>query len=240
MANWTSGPLLGLDLETTGRDPLVALPVQFALLHYQAGVVKGRHGLVNPGIPIPQETTEIHGITDYDVQERGGDLEKTIIGLAGELFVADSSGIPIVGMFVSYDLTVIDQCYRRLNGGKGLRDDGWNGKVIDISVMDKSLDKWRKGGRKLVDLCEHYKVPLENAHDARADTQAAVLVALAIAKKYPQVAKMDLELLHVQQAAWKRNWLKEYNVYLAEKKNEEPLPLSAGNWPLATDEAVSV
>ncbi|HMA33489.1 MAG TPA: 3'-5' exonuclease [Chloroflexia bacterium] len=59
-----------LDLETTGLDPQADRIVQIGVL--LPGGVSGLESLVNPGIPIPQAATAIHGITDDQVADAPG------------------------------------------------------------------------------------------------------------------------------------------------------------------------
>jgi DNA polymerase-3 subunit epsilon len=229
---WANEALLGFDLEATGVDPLVARPVSFALAYFDSRqLAKGRYALINPGVPIPPETTAIHHITDEMVAERGGDLARSVDGIVGELMSASIAGTPVVGMNLRYDLTMIDRLFREFNG-EGLIDVGWTGPVVDILVLDRALDKFRKGSRKLGALASTYGVGLANAHDAAADTSAAVLVAIAIADKYPQVGELDLTQLHRTQRHWHRLWATEYSSYRVEK-GDTPLDPAEMFWPLA-------
>ncbi len=68
--------------------------------------------------------------------------------------------------------------------------------VIDPLVLDKALDRYRRGSRKLADVCAHYGITLDNAHDASADTLAAIALARALARAYPQIARMTPQELH--------------------------------------------
>ena len=89
----------GLTLETDGKDPMICLPVSFALVNFDKGLpVQRRYGLIDIGRPIPEETTKIHNITDEMIKTRGGSLENSIIGLSAALFSANIDKIPIVGM----------------------------------------------------------------------------------------------------------------------------------------------
>jgi DNA polymerase III subunit epsilon len=63
-------PLAFFDLETTGvrigRDRIV----QIGIVRLLPGGGRERYQtLVRPGIPIPPEATEVHGITDADVAD---------------------------------------------------------------------------------------------------------------------------------------------------------------------------
>lgn len=55
------------DFETTGTDPGTALPVSLACLSSDDTVIY--NGLINPGVPIPLEASNVHGILDKHVTE---------------------------------------------------------------------------------------------------------------------------------------------------------------------------
>lgn len=63
-------PLAVLDVETTGLDPETSHVVDVAVVHGRFGdtaVSTAFSSLVRPPIPIPPDSTRIHGITDADV-----------------------------------------------------------------------------------------------------------------------------------------------------------------------------
>ena len=62
---WSDVRFVGFDTETTGRDPLSAEIVMAA--------VGEQEWLLKPTAPIPQEATEIHGITTETAMARGVD-----------------------------------------------------------------------------------------------------------------------------------------------------------------------
>lgn len=74
-------PLAFFDLETTGinltRDRIIQISILKAL---PGGEKTQRTWLMNPGIPIPEESTAVHGISDRDVA-----FEPTFAELAEEL-----------------------------------------------------------------------------------------------------------------------------------------------------------
>lgn len=62
-------PLVVIDLEATGPDPLIDRIVQIACVKVKPdGTRTEWQSLVNPKIPIPARSTEIHGITDEMVK----------------------------------------------------------------------------------------------------------------------------------------------------------------------------
>ena len=223
--------MLGFDLETTGTDPQEALPVSFAMVGFEQGrAVKSRVGLVNPGKPIPPEATGVHGITDRMAAERGGDLERSVMGIWGYLMDVEKMGAPVVGMNLRYDLTIVDTLLRRFTK-HGLRELGWQGLCVDALVLDRHLDRYRRGRRKLAALCHEYQIAYEDAHNARADVVAAVDVVRAIAARHAEVRESSLQQLHLLQVLAYDEWAVEFSKYRVEH-GEAPLDDAEYGWPL--------
>lgn len=64
-----SRPVISLDFESTGIDPLVDRIVQVGLVKlYPDGRMTEWQTSVNPGVPIPEETSKVHGIWDAFVR----------------------------------------------------------------------------------------------------------------------------------------------------------------------------
>ena len=69
MLNLTK-PLVFLDLETTGINPVTDRIIDAALLKVlPSGETEMKTWRVHPGLAIPPETTKIHHITDEDVKD---------------------------------------------------------------------------------------------------------------------------------------------------------------------------
>jgi DNA polymerase-3 subunit epsilon len=63
-------PIVFFDLETTGTNIVTDRIVELSYLKiYPDGKEESQTFLVNPTIPIPPNTTEIHGISDEDVKD---------------------------------------------------------------------------------------------------------------------------------------------------------------------------
>ncbi|MDA8270550.1 MAG: exonuclease domain-containing protein [Actinomycetota bacterium] len=231
MAEWTEGQILGFDLETTGVNPQEDLPVSFSLVYYnQWARQKAVSGLINPGVPIPEQAIAVHGITDEMAQSKGRPLFDSISAIANGLVMASERGIPVVGMNVGYDLQMIDAQAQKLLG-QSLFATEWTGPAIDILVIDRHADRYRKGGRKLVDLCNYYGVPGETLHDASSDVEATVAVLSRQVQRYPELAKLTLRELHQRQREWHREWAENFSRYLV-SQGKEPLDKSEFSWPL--------
>lgn len=239
--DWPNGELLGFDLETTGTDPFEALPVSFALVSYESGKMNhSTYRLVNPGISIPPDSIAVHHITDDMVLAGGMPLGEAIDYCREALCVASASNVPVVGMVLRYDLTIVDRLHRA-RGNDGLRAPHWSGPALDVSLIDKRLDKWRKGKRTLHDLCAVYSVALEEgaAHDAAADAVAAVEVLFAQTRLYPVLGHTDLATLTRRQAEIHRAFLVDLNEYRL-RLGGVPIPDSEieGGWPVATQDSI--
>jgi DNA polymerase-3 subunit epsilon len=91
---------------------------------------------------------------------------------------------------------------------------------VDPLVIDKAVDRYRRGKRTLTAACEHYGVELTTAHDAGADAVAAGRVAQAIARAFPEVAAVAVAELHARQVDWCREQAESYQQW--RRANGEP------------------
>ncbi|WP_406324419.1 exonuclease domain-containing protein [Streptomyces niveus] len=166
---WHLGRMCGFDIESTGPDPLTARIVTACIV--QCGgdqpVVSATWLSDVDGQPIPDEAAAIHGITTERAQKEGAPLRDVVGELLAGLTQVIASGVPVVAMNARYDLTLLDREAERY----GL-DPLPAGPVIDPFVIDKHADKYRRGSRKLTALCEHYAVPIGDAHQADAASMA--------------------------------------------------------------------
>ncbi|HEV3269021.1 MAG TPA: exonuclease domain-containing protein [Acidimicrobiales bacterium] len=227
---------VGFDLETTGVSSFQDVPVSYGFVQnvrdaYGVSVlVEG--GYVNPGVPIPAGASAIHGITD-EMVANAMILEDAVETIVAKLLSVWRSGGVIVGMNVGYDLTMVDSLCRRL-AIPTLEEGGPIGAVMDILVLDRHFDKWRKGSRKLTDLCRHYGVSLESAHSAAADAAASLLVFEAMVAKYPAIESILDTQINSTLRTWYQAWLSSFSNYL-ERKGEAPVDVGRYEWPIHLD-----
>lgn len=197
---------MGFDLETTGTDRFNDAPVSFALVHVEAGVVvRSWSGLINPGRSIPAEATEVHGISTERARTKGMPLGDAVALLSDVVLAAGRHGVPLVGMRLDYDLTLLESQSVRLCR-RGLVARGWLGPVLDVAVIDRHVDERRPGRRTLSDLCAHYGIEITHAHDATADAIASIEVLFAMAVRYETLWTGDAASLHLEQVRWHREW----------------------------------
>ena len=228
---------IGFDLETTGIDFFRDVPVSYGFVERVQGT-RGRESLldssyVNPGMPIPVGASAIHGITDEMVTD-AMPLSDAVELMAERITAHWANGDVIVGMNVAYDITMVDSLCRRLELAT-LTDRGDIGAVVDVLVLDRHFDKWRKGGRKLTDLCHHYGVTLGNAHSAAHDAEASLVVFEVLCGRYPAFDAIPVPRVNATVRSWYQEWLSSFSLYL-EKKGEEPIPPGRYEWPIHVDD----
>ncbi len=210
---WTSGEVLGFDFETTGVDRFTDVPVSYALVHVVGGVVlRSWSGLIDPGRAIPADATLVHGITTERARDEGMPLPDAMGLVTDAVVSAGARGVPLAGMKLDYDLTILEIQAQRLCGC-GFQERGWRGPLLDAVVIDRHFDRDRQGRRTLVDLCAHYGIDIGNAHDASADAIASVEVLYALAQRYGEFSEVDLGQLYDDQILWHRQWTQEYDVW---------------------------
>ncbi len=234
MTNWMTGELLGFDFETTGVDRFNDVPVSFALVTVKGGEVTSTSaGLVDPGRDIPAGASAVHGISTERARAEGMNLTDAIKMVADVVVSASERGVPVVGMKLDYDLTMLDAQAGRLIGA-GLVAQGWNGPVLDAVVLDRHVDQYRKGSRTLGALCAHYGVEILNAHDAAVDAIASIKVLLALGAHYKELRDADPSALHQSQIAWHREWAEGYDKW-RQSKGMAPIDPRDYQWPVAAE-----
>lgn len=224
--NWTDRPLLGLDLETTDANPMVAVPCSYAMvLRRDWRRMSIDHTTIDPGCEIPEEATAIHGISTERARREGVPLMAAMHHIKGKLFWAQREQIPVVGHNVSYDLTIVHR-YTDLSE--------FTGTVMDTFVLDKAIDKWRPGSRKLGALAEHLGVTAPEGmplHEARSDAVGSILTLLSMAQRWPWLAAKTPEQHHRYQERWYEQQQADLSEHFV-SQGKEPIPLSEYGWPI--------
>lgn len=219
---WHTGPLIGFDTETTGVDHATDRIVT-------AAVVDGSDvstWFIDPGVEIPPEASAVHGITTERARAEGSAPAQVLPEIARALAKAAEERVPVVVYRAGFDLTLLANELVRHD----LEPIPWNRLyVIDPFVLDKRCDRWRKGKRTLSAVCEHYDVPLRQAHSAVADAAAAVALARAIGHRHGRVAGMSPAELHAAQMGWHADDAESLEAYLRRQGRDETVDR---RWPL--------
>ncbi len=225
-AEWWPANAICFDTETTGVDPEADRIVSAHCVEVGPGGanVLG-NWLINPGVNIPAEATAVHGITNEHAKTNGVAPSFAVAGMLGVISRAWHVGMPLIAMNAFYDLTILMAEAKRHGLGPIAI-----GPVLDPLAIDRGMEPWRKGGRKLADLAERYRVKQGAAHSASGDCLTAGRVVWAQAKEHWTLAHFTLEQMQVYQRESHAKWATRFNGYLRSKGE----PANVGlDWPVS-------
>ena len=165
-------PLCFFDLETTGTNIRQDRIVEIAVIKLMPnGETISKANLVNPTIPIPAESTAVHGISNEDVV--GKPTFKELAKEYAKFFEgADLSGFSIT----KFDVPMLVEEFLRA----GVDFDYTRKRIIDSQRIYHLMEK-----RNLAAAYQFYcNKNLEDSHTAEADTRASLEVLLAQVERY--------------------------------------------------------
>jgi DNA polymerase-3 subunit epsilon len=194
--------------------------VTAALVHRMAdGSERTRTWLIDPGVEIPDRATAIHGITTEKARAEGQPPEVALEELAAELAAFLAREIPVLAFNASFDLRVLRaELERHSLPTLAERLGGPVATVIDPLLIDRGVDRYRRGKRKLVDLMLFYGLPQSDSlHDALEDVRQSIAVFDAIEQQYPEVANLGAADLHRWQVPKHRDWAENFNKWLTKQ-----------------------
>ena len=230
--NWWEKEFVVFDTETTGKDYETARIVTafIGTVHADGSEADDWTHRICPGVPIPEEATAVHGITN-EMAATYAEPEFVLPNIVNGLVLALDRGLPIVAFNGRYDFTVLDRDCRR-HGVPTLSEMTATliRPVLDPYVLDKTVDQYRKGKRTLGAMCDHYGVSLDNAHQASADAIAAGHLARAIIRRHKGL-QIPLERLHRAQEIFAAQQARSLERYL-QRKESNPDIRCESEWPL--------
>jgi DNA polymerase III epsilon subunit-like protein len=251
---WHDGRLTAIDLETTSVDVETARIVQFAVGYVGGGEPTQMYSeIVNPGVEIPDGAAGVHGITTERARAEGIPTPEAIGVIVMYIGRAIEQGWPLVGFNLGrFDLTIIDRECRR----NALTPPDWDrARVVDVFVLWKWADRFRRGSRNLAACCEAYGVELGDAHDAGADALASARLAWVmmhkadlVQRRWDEVAaargqwkrvRGDLDALHAMQVTVAREQAISLREYFASKGRHEDAASVREAWPVEPLPALS-
>ena len=166
-------PIIFFDLETTGVDVAKDRIVELCYIKiFPNGNEESKSMRINPCMPIPPHSSEVHGIYDEDVKDC-----PTFADIASELYNT-FQGCDLAGFNSNkFDIPLLCEEFLR----QGMDFDVAKRNCIDVQNIYHKLEK-----RTLVAAYKYYcGKDLENAHSAIADTRATVEVLEAQLDRYP-------------------------------------------------------
>lgn len=174
--------IVAIDTETTGRDPEVDRAVEIACVIEKKGeIIARRSWLVNPGRPIPKESSEVHGIDDEAVKDA-----PPFAAIAAELIETLGNAVPLA-YNAEYDRKVLAAELARAGitpptPPPALRR---NVEWLDPLIWAREIQRAEKS-RALSEVAQRLGIPLEHAHRATDDAEATLRVFSAF-RRDPRV-----------------------------------------------------
>ncbi|MEO5980575.1 MAG: 3'-5' exonuclease [Chryseolinea sp.] len=189
-------PLCFFDLETTGTNIIQDRIIEIAVIKMMpGGEMLRKSNLLNPTIPIPAESSAIHGLRDEDVIDKPT-FKEVAKDYARFFEGADLSGFNVM----KFDVPVLVEEFLRV----GVEFDYTRKKIIDSQKIFHLMEK-----RTLSAAYKFYlQKEFENSHTAEADTEACMEVLIAQVERYEHQevtdtlhrkigeVKNDMEVLH--------------------------------------------
>jgi DNA polymerase-3 subunit epsilon len=168
-------PIVFFDLETTGINIAADRIVELSYLKIELnGKEVSKTMLINPTVPIPPESTAIHGITDEAVKDA-----PTFLTIAKNL-AHEIEGCDLAGYNSNkFDIPLLAEEFLRAD----VDIDMMKRKFIDVQVIFHKMEQ-RTLGAAYKFYCDR---DLENAHSAEADTRATYEILKAQLDHYPSL-----------------------------------------------------
>jgi len=204
-APWREYDIALIDVETTGTDASVDRVIELGIVIGRGGEVVERHNwMINPGMPIPAQSREIHGISDEDVKDA-----PPFAKVAQEIIAVMKGRIPAAYNATfdkSFVLTELVRANVSLSTPTLARSVEW----LDPLVWAREIQQDERS-RALKDVAARLGITLENAHRASEDAEAALRVfyTLAADSRVPRTygaLVQEQRRLGYEQADSRRRW----------------------------------
>lgn len=178
-------PLAYIDIEATGSNVTIDRIVEIAIIkHLPDGIRTVKRKLINPEMPIPQLTIDIHGITDDMVKEAptfkqaAQEIKQFLTGCDFACYNAYRLDVPmLMEEFIRAEVEF------EMKGRK----------LVDVQKIFHQMEQ-----RTLAAAYKFYcQKTLEDAHSAEVDAAATAEILMAQIERYPQLGNTVDSILKV-------------------------------------------
>lgn len=218
------------DIESTGvRTDIDRIITCFVRARDADKVVFERNWILNAGVDVPQEASDVHGMTTEWVQEHGRwDVAEAIEEIVHELSEYAHYGFIVCGYNHAFDLAMLEAEAKRYNPGvEKLRIKDWVPKYrfIDPAIFSRVFDKYVKGGHKLITVAQRNGIEVEEDRLHAADYDVEVtekLVKIMLNRAWKELPELReraespddfVSLLQGWQANEKHKWAEHTTAY---------------------------
>lgn len=236
--------IVTFDTETTGidteNDRIITC---FMRARDGDKVVFEQSMVIDPGVEIPKEASDVHGMDTAWVQEHGRkDVEKAIREISDALEEYAYSGFVVVGFNSAFDLSILDSETRRIDYGPLLK---YHCEFIDPCIFSRVFDRYVKGGHQLITVAKRNGIEIEEERLHAADYDVEVtekLVPIMLNRAWQELKDLRQGLtpdefvtkLQEWQAEQKKEWALHLTEYFASigKTEEDGSPIKvSGDFP---------
>lgn len=193
--------------------------------------------VIDPGVEIPKESSDVHGMDTTWVREHGRkDVADAIKEIHRNLLnLASYEEYVVCGFNHSFDLAILDAEVRRhkVGGSPRLGLSGSEIRFIDPCIFSRVFDKYAKGGHQLITVAKRNGIEIEEDRLHAADYDVEVtekLVPIMLNRAWQELKDLRKGLtpdefitkLQEWQAVEKQKWADGLTKYFAEQgKTEE-------------------
>ncbi len=176
-------PLVFFDIEATGADPIADRIIELSAVRVgRDGIEPARTWRIDPGVKIPSEASDIHGIYNRDLA--GAPSFAAVAEEIAELF----SGADLAGFSITrFDVRILQAEFVRA------------GRMVDFSrtrIVDAQVIYHQREPRNLAAALRFYRDrDLHDAHGAQADTVASLEVFAGQLARYDDL-ELGIDALH--------------------------------------------
>ena len=181
-----NGPMVFFDLETTGTNPTTDRIIQLAAVRLDDDKRTDKVWWINPGIPIPLSASEVHDITDDDVENC-----PKFEDVASEIYKVFEGAILIGYNILRFDAIMLSEELRRA-GYPTLYDH----RMIDAFGIFASQEPRTLAGAVRF-YCE--RDMKEGAHDAMVDVEETIEVFCSQLLRYKLGIQNDIGVTKLSQ-----------------------------------------
>lgn len=207
-------------------------------------VVFEKNWVIDPGVEIPKEASDVHGMTTEWIRENGRkDVEEVIKDIFYTLELAAGDGHIVTGYNNSFDLSILDSEVRRHMDGYKLKLE--NARYLDPVIFSRKFYKYKKGGHQLITVAKRNGIMIEEDRLHAADYDAEVtekLVPIMLNRAWKELEDERqgmspdefITFLQDKQRLWKAEWAEGITSYFAKqgKTEEDGSPIIVeGNFP---------
>lgn len=176
-------PIIYFDIESTGTNTEKDRIIELACVKYNPdGTVEEKYILVSPEMPIPQEASDVHGITDEKVKDKPT-FKQYAVGVRAWFQDCDLAGYNSN----VFDIPLLSAEFFRA----GLEPIDWNPSLFDLILLYRNLFP-----NTLSDVYKRLTgKDLENAHSASEDIYATKEIADILIPKLQEQSEEKLETI---------------------------------------------